>query len=168
MTASPFESLYCSVQGAPRRAKGKTSSAKHYEVNPFSLLFFLWRKGRDSFSRWRLGRLICVWLLFAVANHCLCLMIIFENRFSAIISQNQQSSIATAPLRSPLDCCDRSNQLCLMECSDKSPFRKGDLGGCRIYTPTKKDDSKVVFFSWATRIRTWNDRTRICSVTITP
>ncbi len=25
-----------------------------------------------------------------------------------------------------------------------------------------------VFSCWATRIRTWNDRTRICSVTITP
>ena len=26
VTATPFESLYCSVQGTPRRAKGKTSS----------------------------------------------------------------------------------------------------------------------------------------------
>ena len=24
------------------------------------------------------------------------------------------------------------------------------------------------YFGWATKIRTWNDRTRICSVTITP
>ncbi|MBQ5691294.1 MAG: hypothetical protein IIV24_07350, partial [Alistipes sp.] len=60
-------------------------------------------------SRWRLGRLVCVWLLFAVANLCLCLMIVFENKFSAIIRQSQQSSIATAPLRSPLDCGDRSS-----------------------------------------------------------
>ena len=66
----------------------------------------------DGFvSRWRLGRLICVRLLFAVANLCLSLIIVFENKFSAIISQSQQSSIATAPLRSPLNCCDRSNRL---------------------------------------------------------
>ena len=30
----PFESLCNSVQGAPRRVKGKTSSASRYEVNP--------------------------------------------------------------------------------------------------------------------------------------
>ena len=62
-------------------------------------------------SRWRFGRLICVWLLFAIANTCLSLIIVFENEFSAIISQSQQSSIATALLRSPLNCCDRSNRL---------------------------------------------------------
>ena len=76
-----------------------------------ALLRFFSLHSRDSFSRWRLGRLVCVGLLFAVANLCLCLMIIFENKFSAIISQSQQSSIATVPLRSPLDCCDRSNLL---------------------------------------------------------
>ena len=27
---------------------------------------------------------------------------------------------------------------------------------------------QISFLSWDTRIRTWNDRTRICSVTITP
>jgi hypothetical protein len=53
-----------------------------------------------------------VCLLFAVANLCLCLMIVFENKFSAIISQCQQSTIATASLRSPLDCGDRSNLSC--------------------------------------------------------
>ena len=50
-------------------------------------------------------------LLFAVANLCLCLMLVFENKFSASISQTQQSSIATTALRSPLNCCDRSNLL---------------------------------------------------------
>jgi hypothetical protein len=35
-------------------------------------------------------------------------MIVFENKFSVIISQCQQSTIATASLWLPLDCCDRS------------------------------------------------------------
>ena len=55
------------MQGAPRRAKGKTSSSTRYEVNPSlsakssknTALFFV-RQGRASFSRWRLGRLVCV------------------------------------------------------------------------------------------------------------
>ena len=64
----------------------------------------------NSVGRWRLGRLIRV-LLFATANLCLCPIIVFENKFSAIISQSQQSSIATATLRSPLNCCDRSNPI---------------------------------------------------------
>ena len=38
--------------------------------------------------------------------------------------------------------------------------------------PTIKTQKKEPLFQealrWATRIRTWNDRTRICSVTITP
>ena len=107
VTASPFESLYCFVQGAPRRAKGKTSSATRYEVNPS---FFV--AEREGFvSRWCFGRLIFGRLLFACANHCLRLMIVFENKFSAIISQSQQSVIATTSLRSPLNCDDRSNLL---------------------------------------------------------
>ena len=77
----------------------------------FVTSFCFSRKGRNSFSRWRFGRLICVWQLFAIANHCLCPMIVFENKFSDIISQTQQSLIATAPLRSPLNCCDRSSSL---------------------------------------------------------
>ena len=51
------------------------------------------------------------WLLFAVANICLCQMIVFKNKFSAIIRQSQQSPIATALLRSPLNFSDRSNLL---------------------------------------------------------
>ena len=103
------------LQGARRRGKGKTSSACATKSIPYLVtqLFHLASfslQSRDSFSRWRLGRLVCVWLLFAVANLCLCLMIIFENKFSAIISQSQQSPIATASLRSPLDCCDCSNR----------------------------------------------------------
>ena len=62
-------------------------------------------------SRWRFGRRICVWLLFAIANTCLSLIIVFEKEFSAIIILSQQSSIATALLRSPLNYCDRSNRL---------------------------------------------------------
>ena len=54
-----------------------------------SSLFLFSLQERDPVSRWRLGRLVCVWLLFAVANLCLCLMIVFENNFSAIISQTQ-------------------------------------------------------------------------------
>ena len=65
----------------------------------------------NSVSRWRLGRLICVLLLFATANLCLCPIIAFENRLSVIIRQSQQSSIETAALRSPLNCCDRSNPI---------------------------------------------------------
>ena len=105
-----------------RRAAHRATKSIPYSVTQlFHLALFLWRKERDSFCRWRLGRLVCVWLLFAVANLCLCLMIVFENKLSAIISQSQQSSIATAPLRSPLGCCDRSNLVrALMEQSGKT------------------------------------------------
>ena len=51
-----------------------------------------------SFNLWRCGRLVCVRLLFAVANNCLCQISDFENKFSVVISQPQQSTIATASL----------------------------------------------------------------------
>ena len=51
-----------------------------------------------TFNLWRCGRLICVWLLFAVANNRLWLISDFENRFSVAICQTQQSTIATASL----------------------------------------------------------------------
>ena len=86
-------------------------SFRHKKRAVKSLLFVVEREG--FVSRWRLGRLVCMWLLFAIANLCLCLMIVFENKFSAIICQSQQSSIATALLRSPLDCCDHSNPVVL-------------------------------------------------------
>ena len=50
------------------------------------------------FNLWRCGRLICVRLLFAVANNCLCQISDFENEFSVAICQIQQSTIATASL----------------------------------------------------------------------
>ena len=50
------------------------------------------------FNLWRCGRLICVRLLFAVANNCLCQISDFENKFSVAICQIQQSTIATASL----------------------------------------------------------------------
>ena len=37
-----------------------------------------------------------------------------------------------------------------------------------ICVNTKKEPLFQEALRWATRIRTWNDRTRICSVTITP
>ena len=101
---------------SPPARQGKDEQRLRYEVNPPTQLFgiapflFLLRSW-DSVSRWRFGRLVCVWRLFAVANLCLCLIIVFENKFSAIISQTQQSSIVTPPLRSPLNCCDRSNPM---------------------------------------------------------
>ena len=52
----------------------------------------------SPFNLWRCGRLICVRLLFAVANNCLCQIIDFENKFSVIFCQTQQSTIATASL----------------------------------------------------------------------
>ena len=61
-----------------------------------------------SVNRWRFGRLVCVSLLFADAKYCLYLMIVFENKFSDIICQSQQSTITTASLRSPLNCGGRS------------------------------------------------------------
>ena len=80
------------------------------------LLFFV--AEREGFvSRWRFGRLVYVWLLFANANLCLCQMFVFENKFSATTCQSQQSLITTAPLRSPLNCYDRSNRswgICLL------------------------------------------------------
>ena len=50
------------------------------------------------FNLWRCGRLVCVRLLFAVANNCLCRISDFENEFSVAICQIQQSTIATASL----------------------------------------------------------------------
>ena len=52
----------------------------------------------SPFNLWRCGRLICVRLLFAVANNCLCRISDFENKFSVVIRQTQQSMIATASL----------------------------------------------------------------------
>ena len=52
----------------------------------------------SPFNLWRCGRLICFRLLFAVANNCLCQIIDFENKFSVVICQPQQSMIATASL----------------------------------------------------------------------
>lgn len=76
-----------------------------------SVVIFFLHRVPNSFSRWRFGSPISiyVWSLFAVANLCLRPMIIFENKFSEIISQSQQFTIATTLLRSPLNCCDRSN-----------------------------------------------------------
>ena len=42
--------------------------------------------------------LSALWLLFAIANNCLCQISDFENKFSVAICQTQQSTIATAPL----------------------------------------------------------------------
>ena len=53
------------------------------------------------------GILFC--FILAIAIFCLCQMNVLENRFSAIIRQSQQSTIATALLRSPLNCCDSSS-----------------------------------------------------------
>ena len=50
------------------------------------------------FNLWRCGKLICVRLLFADANNCLCQISDFENKFSVAICQTQQSTIATASL----------------------------------------------------------------------
>ena len=79
-------------------------------ASPFAIFF----SRAESFSLLRLGWLICVGLLFATANLCLRQMIAFENKFSAIICQSQQSPIATAPLRSPLGFCRRSIRWWLM------------------------------------------------------
>ena len=58
-------------------------------------------------------------------------MIVFENEFSAIIRQSQQSSIATAPLRLPLNCGDRSIPIgvkfCLVNMYDWATV--GDFSG---------------------------------------
>ena len=50
------------------------------QKSSFDCSFFVW--WRHSVSRWRFGRLICVWLLFAVANLCACKTIVSENVFS--------------------------------------------------------------------------------------
>ena len=63
---------------------------------------------RESFSRWHFGQLVYGRLKFARANYCLCRMNHFENKFSAIIRQIQQPSIASTSLRLPLNCCARS------------------------------------------------------------
>ena len=43
------------------------------------------------------------------ANYCLCVTIVLENKFSHIVPQTQQSSIATTSLRSALGFCRRSS-----------------------------------------------------------
>ena len=50
------------------------------------------------FNLWRCGRLIFFRLLFAGANNCLWLISDFENKFSVVICQTQQSTIATVSL----------------------------------------------------------------------
>ena len=42
------------------------------------------------------------------------------------------------------------------------------LGRSGLYKNRKADLDGSASVCWSTRIRTWNDRTRICSVTITP
>ena len=84
----------------------------HFRKTDFVRLSFV--SVARSFSLLRLGRLVCVRLLFALANLCLCQTNVFENKFSAIICQSQQSSIATSPLRSPLGFCRRSIRWWLM------------------------------------------------------
>ena len=63
-----------------------------------SRLFFVYVASPSPFNLWRCGRLVCVRLLFAVANNCLCRLSDFENEFSVAICQIQQSTIATASL----------------------------------------------------------------------
>ena len=47
-----------------------------------------------SFQLVRLGRLVFVRAWFAIANLCACVAIVYENEFSHIAPQTQQSSIA--------------------------------------------------------------------------
>ena len=70
---------------------------------------------RESFSRWRFGQLVYGRLKFARANYCLWRMNHLENKFSVIIRQIQQSSIASTSLRLPLNCCARSNPFGLVQ-----------------------------------------------------
>ena len=98
--------LLCARSPAASEGKDEQRNALRSQ----SLLFFVAERERFV-GRWRFGRLIFGRLLFACANHCLRLMIVFENKFSAIIRQSQQSVIATTSLRSPLNCSDRSNLL---------------------------------------------------------
>ena len=93
-----------SASAAVRFGEGKGLGAREVCKN-FS--FFSYPRA-ESFSLSRLGRLVCVRLLSACANPCLCQMIVYENEFSAIICQRQQSPIATSALRSPLGFCRRS------------------------------------------------------------
>ena len=71
-----------------------------------------------SFTRIGLVQSVAVWqsslwsAMIAVAITCLCLIIVFENKFSDIISQTQQSSIVIASRRSAQTCCDRSIPCC--------------------------------------------------------
>ena len=58
----------------------------------FSSLFCFRLKERDSFSRWRCGKLIFA-EQYCCAIFCICLTIDVENRFSVIVSQIQQSTI---------------------------------------------------------------------------
>ena len=64
-----------------------------------SRLFLFYVASPSPFSLLRLGRLVFVRAWFAIANLCACVAIVYENEFSHIAPQTQQSSIAT-PLSS--------------------------------------------------------------------
>jgi hypothetical protein len=110
VTALPFESLYCSVQGAPRRAKGKTlsgASSACVVANPS--FFYGGKRGIRSACGVSGDLSACGYCLLAqicTLVKWLCMKINFHH----IIFQPQQSSIAIAPLRPPLDFCRRSNR----------------------------------------------------------
>ena len=69
--------------------------------------FFVYVASPSPFSLLRLGRLVFVRVWFAIANLCVCVAIVYENEFSHIAPQTQQSSIATPSLRSALGFCRR-------------------------------------------------------------
>ena len=87
-------------------------------TSPCFVLFL--RKERDSFSRWRLGRLVCAvvrcsgGVLLRNSNPCA-----YSQKVNAIYFLPIRPMLATllltsaslSPLRSPLDCGDRSNPL---------------------------------------------------------
>ena len=87
-----------------------------------SRLFLFYVASPSTFNLWRCGRLICFRLLFAVANNCLCQIGDFENEFSVVICQTQQSTIATASLGllKPAEVVSRS---CCWESFPFSAFR---------------------------------------------
>ena len=64
---------------------------------------------RDSFSLWRLGRLVYGRLLFAMQIFVLAVRLCLKRDFRHIAHQSRQSLIATTSLRFALGCCRRSS-----------------------------------------------------------
>ena len=91
---------------------------------------------RDSFSLWRLGRLVYGRLLFAMQIFVLAVRLCLKRDFRHIAHQSRQSLIATTSLRFALGFCRRSSPAaaCSIICHDIARnFEASDLKVVRLF-----------------------------------